>query len=87
MSFVSLVFFLQSCSLAFGERLVSERMLLLRTETETPLRGILEQLHHLYLVDSVQANLGWFIAHNLLLPNDGKNVNFCSSLIVNPNLL
>ncbi|XP_076806339.1 uncharacterized protein LOC143449896 [Clavelina lepadiformis] len=62
---------------SFGERMISEQMtkVINSDETESTLKPILKLLHHLYLTDIIERNLGWFIAHGHIQPKEAKKVN------------
>merc|ERR1719427_1914547 len=64
----------QSCARRFGERLVSERFSQIVRE-ESANNEILNKLHHLYLLDVVQKDLGYYVAHQLLTPKTARNLN------------
>ena len=66
----------KGCARAFGERLVSERVQsVTEGTTDDGVRAILKQLHHLFLADAVEAELGWFIGQRLVAPQDGSRVS------------
>lgn len=67
----------QSCSKRFGERMVSEQMRLqISQQPETSkIYEVLQMLYHLYLLDTVQRDLGWYIANLQLTPATGRKVN------------
>jgi len=64
----------QSCARRFGERLVSERFSQIVRE-ENANNEILNKLHHLYLLDVVQKDLGYYVAHQLVTPKTARNLN------------
>jgi len=64
----------QSCARNFGDRMISEEMSKV-VENQTCLSSILHQIYHLFLLDVIQRDLGWFISNCLLTPDAGRQLN------------
>nr|CAB3219772.1 acyl-coenzyme A oxidase 3, peroxisomal [Phallusia mammillata] len=71
----------QSSAKSFGERLVSEQMLATigSDETDASLKLTLKLVHHLYLADVVERDMGWFIAEELMTPQQAKQLSTVSA--------
>ncbi len=65
----------QACAKAYGERLVSERFSASIETADESLKPVLTSLRHLYLLDIVEKNLGWFLLHGGLPNSEGAKVN------------
>ncbi|XP_047469325.1 acyl-coenzyme A oxidase 3, peroxisomal-like [Penaeus chinensis] len=59
----------QAAARAFGERLISDQFGEVIKTCEDSLKPILTKLHHLYLVDIVEKNLGVFISNGIITPD------------------
>lgn len=59
----------QAAARAFGERLISDQFGEVIKTCEDSLKPILTKLHHLYLVDIVEKNLGVFIGNGIITPD------------------
>ena len=67
---------MQACARAFGERLVSDRFQSVIAEvTDDSVRCVLSKLHHLYLADVLDGDLGWFVGRRLVSPQQGELVS------------
>ena len=66
---------IQGAARSFGERLVSERFAEEINKADSSLKPILTSLYHLYLVDILEKNLGWFTVSKTLSLEAGVKVN------------
>jgi len=64
----------QSCAHAYGDRLVSECFSNALAKADAPLQPILKKLHHLYLIDLVEKDLGYFTTSRFLPIETGASV-------------
>lgn len=67
----------QLSATSFGERVISEsfRRILDSDDTPSSSKPVLQKLYHLFLADTVQRDMGWFIGHELMPPKMGIKVN------------
>eukprot|EP00794_Sanderia_malayensis_P014389 gene14389-15887_t len=65
----------QGCARAYGERLVSERFAETIKIADESLKPTLKNLYHLYLMNILKKNLGWFLLHGGLSNSAGAKVN------------
>lgn len=70
---------IQHAARAYGERLVSEVCNSTRKQADSSLHDILEKLHHLYLINIIERNLGWFVSQHLIPVRATKEVNKIAS--------
>ncbi|XP_013413582.1 acyl-coenzyme A oxidase 2, peroxisomal [Lingula anatina] len=70
---------IQGAARAYGERLISERFAATINESDSSLKPVLSKLYHLYLIDIVERNLGWFITSDTLPVAMAKEVNAVSA--------
>jgi len=66
---------IQHAAKAYGERLISEQFAKGIENADASLKPILTQLYHLYLVNIVERNLGFFTVNGLLPIDLGQKVN------------
>lgn len=66
---------IQGAARSFGERLVSERFAEVIKQADPSLKPILTQLYHLYLVDIMEKNLGWFTVTKTMSIETGSKVS------------
>jgi len=64
----------QASARAFAERLISERFDATIKSSQESLQPVLGQLYHLYLINIVEKNLGWFILEGGLSPAAAESV-------------
>ena len=64
----------QGLAFAYGERVTLERFIHATKTCDPSLRPILSQLLVLYAGDSIERELGWFLAEGVLSPRLGKEV-------------
>ena len=64
----------QGLAFAYGERVTLERFIHATKTCDPSLRPVLSQLLVLYAVDSIERELGWFLAEGVLSPRLGKEV-------------
>lgn len=65
----------QAAARAYAKRLVSEQFAQGIESADSSLRSVLGQLYHLYLLDVVEKDLGWFVLSGLLPADVGKGVS------------
>ncbi|XP_077969139.1 uncharacterized protein LOC120344988 [Styela clava] len=67
----------QNAARSYGERLISERVKFTidSPDTHSSLKTILSKLYHLFLIDTIQRDLGWFAANEVITPSIAKQVN------------
>lgn len=65
----------QACAKAYGECLISERFAESLKTVDESLKPVLTDLYHLYLLNIVEKNLGWFLLHGGLSQAQGAKVN------------
>lgn len=67
----------QSAARSYGERLISERtkFIIDSPDTDSSLKPILSKLYHLYLIDTIQRDLGWFAANEVMSTGTAKKMN------------
>ncbi|XP_002128280.2 uncharacterized protein LOC100181154 [Ciona intestinalis] len=71
----------QSSAVAFGERVVSEKFADVIAETDGPMKRLLSMTQHLYLIDAVQRDLGYFVSEEILTKEGAREINnVCASL-------
>merc|ERR1719489_501159 len=68
----------QASARAFAERLISERFDATIKSSQESLQPVLGQLYHLYLINIVEKNLGWFILEGGLSPAAAESVPLVS---------
>lgn len=56
----------QGAARSFGERLISEKFAAATTDADASLQSILTQLHKLYVLDIIEANLAWYILQGII---------------------
>ena len=66
---------IQQAAKAFGERLISDQFLDVISKADTNLQPVLQQLHHLYVIDVIERNLGWYLLSEILSVQEGAEVN------------
>ncbi len=66
---------IQHAAHAYGERLISERFLDVISNADPELKPVLEQLYRLYAVDTIERNLGWYLATETLPISVGAQVS------------
>jgi len=67
----------QSCAKRFGERMVSEQMkkVVEGREESSTVKPVLQLIYHLFLLDTIQRDLGWYIANEQISPATGRKLN------------
>uniref|UniRef100_F6ZRX9 Acyl-coenzyme A oxidase n=1 Tax=Ciona intestinalis TaxID=7719 RepID=F6ZRX9_CIOIN len=71
----------QSSAVAFGERVVSEKFAEVIAKTDGPVKRLLSMTQHLYLIDAVQRDLGYFVSEEILTKEGAREINnVCASL-------
>ena len=65
----------QACAKAYGECLISGRFAESLKTVDESLKPVLTDLYHLYLLNIVEKNLGWFLLHGGLSQAQGAKVN------------
>ncbi|ELT92145.1 hypothetical protein CAPTEDRAFT_182867 [Capitella teleta] len=65
---------IQAASLTFGERLVSQQFMRVCQEANETNRPVLTQLHHLYLLDIIERDIGWLITNGMVSVDVAKQV-------------
>eukprot|EP00112_Aurelia_sp_Birch-Aquarium-sp1_P003818 Seg1430.10 transcript_id=Seg1430.10/GoldUCD/mRNA.D3Y31 product="Acyl-coenzyme A oxidase 2 peroxisomal" protein_id=Seg1430.10/GoldUCD/D3Y31 len=65
----------QACAKAYGECLISERFAESLKTVDESLKPVLTDLYHLYLLNIIEKNLGWFLLHGGLSQAQGAKVN------------
>lgn len=67
----------QDAAKAYGEMMISNRVqaVIDDDKTEQSLKPVLSRLHHLYLIDLVQRDLGWFASNEVITPEVARKVN------------
>ena len=66
---------IQNAARSYGERLCSEQFLAAIEKGDESLKPVLTKLRHLYLLDLVEKNLGFFLASKILPLEVGQQVN------------
>ncbi len=70
---------IQAAGRSYAERLCSEQFAAVIAKADPSLQQVLTKLRHLYLINTVERNLGWYLTSGLLPVNTGKAVNGVSA--------
>ncbi|XP_013379975.1 acyl-coenzyme A oxidase, peroxisomal isoform X1 [Lingula anatina] len=65
----------QGAARAYGERLISEQFQAAIDRADASLKPILTQLRHLYLINTIEKDLGWFVTSETMTVPTGRQVN------------
>ncbi|ESO87713.1 hypothetical protein LOTGIDRAFT_127454 [Lottia gigantea] len=65
----------QAAARSFGDRLISDQFAARLLDADKSLQPILTQLYHLYLINILEKNLGWFVTSGVLPVKLGAQVN------------